>query len=105
LRKDGSLVHISVTVSPIKDSTGNIVGASKVARDITERKREEEALRDAQALYHSLLSREAPFSERGLKQSYAETNHQNRRDRSGMPWPNVLQLGPCSENVEWHDDI
>lgn len=38
-RKDGSLIDISLTVSPLKDVTGKIVGASKVARDITERKR------------------------------------------------------------------
>jgi PAS domain S-box-containing protein len=38
-RKDGKLIHISVTVSPIRDDEGRIVGASKVARDITERKR------------------------------------------------------------------
>ena len=35
-RKDGSLVHISLTVSPIYDSAGGIVGASKIARDITQ---------------------------------------------------------------------
>jgi PAS domain S-box-containing protein len=44
-RKDGSLLDISLTVSPIRDAQGNIVGASKVARDITRRKRAEEALR------------------------------------------------------------
>jgi PAS domain S-box-containing protein len=38
-RKDGSLVDISLTVSPIKDRRGKIVGASKIARDITERRR------------------------------------------------------------------
>ena len=38
-RKDGSLVDISLTVSPLKDAGGRIVGASKIARDITERKR------------------------------------------------------------------
>jgi PAS domain S-box-containing protein len=38
-RKDGKLIHISVTVSPIRDMAGKIIGASKVARDITERKR------------------------------------------------------------------
>ena len=38
-RKDGSLVDISLSVSPIKDSDGRIVGASKIARDITDRKR------------------------------------------------------------------
>jgi PAS domain S-box-containing protein len=44
-RKDGSLIDISLTVSPIKDSRGRIVGASKVARDITERKRAQEQQR------------------------------------------------------------
>ena len=37
-RKDGSLVDISLTVSPLRDPQGRIVGASKIARDITERK-------------------------------------------------------------------
>jgi PAS domain S-box-containing protein len=41
-RKDGSLVEISLMVSPIKDAEGRIVGASKIARDITERRRAEE---------------------------------------------------------------
>jgi PAS domain S-box-containing protein len=41
-RKDGSLIDISLTVSPIKDAGGRIIGASKIARDITERKRAQE---------------------------------------------------------------
>ncbi len=41
-RKDGSLLHISLTVSPIRDSEGTIVGASKVGRDITESRRARE---------------------------------------------------------------
>ena len=41
-RKDGSLIDISLTVSPLKDADGRIVGASKIARDITERKRAQE---------------------------------------------------------------
>ena len=44
-RKDGSLVDISLTVSPIRDATGQIVGASKIARDITARKNIEERQR------------------------------------------------------------
>lgn len=47
--KDGSRIHISLTVSPIRDASGRIVGASKVARDIGERIRIEAALRDADA--------------------------------------------------------
>src|ERR1700722_10743675 len=45
--KDGRQLNLSITVSPIKDSTGHVVGASKVARDITERKKVEAALRKA----------------------------------------------------------
>jgi PAS domain S-box-containing protein len=41
VRKDGSSIDISLTVSPLKDSLGKIVGASKIARDITERRRAE----------------------------------------------------------------
>ncbi len=37
-RKDGSLIHISLTVSPVRDAHGTIIGASKIARDITRRK-------------------------------------------------------------------
>src|SRR5919205_935254 len=35
VRKDGTLVNISLTVSPIRDASGRIIGASKIARDIT----------------------------------------------------------------------
>ena len=45
--KDGSLIAVSLTVSPIFDERGAIIGASKIARDITQRKRAEEALRAA----------------------------------------------------------
>jgi PAS domain S-box-containing protein len=44
IRKDGSRIHVSATISPIKDASGAIVGASKIARDITERKQAEERL-------------------------------------------------------------
>lgn len=45
--KDGRRIEVSLTVSPIRDEAGEIVGASKIARDITERKRVERALREA----------------------------------------------------------
>jgi len=47
LTKLGKRVDVSLTISPMKDSTGRIVGASKIARDITERKRTDEELRKA----------------------------------------------------------
>ena len=45
-RKDGRDIDVSVTISPVRDGTGRIVGASKIGRDITEKKRAEAALRD-----------------------------------------------------------
>ena len=46
VRKDGTLVDVSLSVSPIHDAKGKITGVSKISRDISERKRAEEALRD-----------------------------------------------------------
>jgi hypothetical protein len=50
LRKDGTKIDVSVTLSPIRDRNGVIAGASKIARDITEHKRGEEALREKEHL-------------------------------------------------------
>jgi PAS domain S-box-containing protein len=47
VRKDGTSLDISLTVSPIKNRQGNVIGASRIARDITSRKRNEEALRQS----------------------------------------------------------
>jgi PAS domain S-box-containing protein len=57
-RKDGSLIDVSLTVSPLKDGAGKVVGASKIARDITERKL-------AQAR-HELLAREVQHRTKNL---------------------------------------
>ena len=46
IRKGGERIDVSVTISPIRDGSGMVVGASTIARDITGRKRAEEALRD-----------------------------------------------------------
>ncbi|MFD2578656.1 PAS domain S-box protein [Novosphingobium colocasiae] len=54
LRKDDSEVHVAVTVSPVLDSGGNVVAASKIARDITDHKRIELQLRDADQRFRLL---------------------------------------------------
>jgi PAS domain S-box-containing protein len=46
VRKDGSRVEVSLSVSPIRDRTGAVIGAAKIARDITERRRAEQAERE-----------------------------------------------------------
>jgi PAS domain S-box-containing protein len=57
-RKDGSLIVVSLTVSPVKDAKGKIVGASKIARDITEQKRRQEQI--------AILAREAEHRSKNL---------------------------------------
>jgi two-component system, chemotaxis family, CheB/CheR fusion protein len=48
--KDGRLVYVSLTISPIRDEQGKVVGASTIARDITQNKMAEEALRNSERL-------------------------------------------------------
>jgi PAS domain S-box-containing protein len=55
-RKDGSLVAIALTVSPIRDESGRIIGASKIARDITEHRRLHEALRASEERFRNLAN-------------------------------------------------
>lgn len=44
LRKDGQVIYVSLSISPIRDESGKIVGASKIVRDITQKKADEEAI-------------------------------------------------------------
>jgi two-component system, OmpR family, sensor histidine kinase VicK len=50
VKKDGSLLDVSLTISPVKDERGNIIGLSKIARDITEKKQEEQRKHDFVAM-------------------------------------------------------
>ena len=63
-RQDGTLLDISVTVSPLKDKTGKIIGASKIARDITDRIQNERR-RTAQYTVASLLAGSLSIAEAG----------------------------------------
>jgi PAS domain S-box-containing protein len=56
--KDGRRLDISLTVSPIRDRAGNVVGASTIARDITEQKRAEEALRESREVERRRIARD-----------------------------------------------
>ena len=55
MTKQGRRIHVSLSISPIKDADGNIVGASAIARDITERKRMEQALIESEEKMRSIL--------------------------------------------------
>ena len=93
-RKDGTMIDISLTVSPVRDSTGKIVGASKVARDITERKRLAEA-------EHAQLIRERTFqaeANRIKDQFLATLSHELRTPLNAIiGWAEMLLAGTLTE--------
>ena len=55
LTKDGRRVDLSLTISPIRDSKGQIIGSSQIARDITEQKRQRTALKESEELFRALV--------------------------------------------------
>ncbi len=71
-RKDGSLINVSLTVSPVTDGSGKVIGASKIARDITEQKRREEQI--------ALLAREAEHRTKNLLALAQATVHLTQAD-------------------------
>jgi PAS domain S-box-containing protein len=71
-RKHGELFDVSLTISPIKDTSGHIIGASKIARDITERKRFEKQL--------ALLGREAEHRSKNVLATVQAAVHLTRAD-------------------------
>ena len=64
-RKDSQLIHVSLTISPVKDRTGTIVGASTIASDITERRKAEEALRRSEEEAKKFAQEDAVMAEIG----------------------------------------
>ena len=108
LRKDGSLLDVSLTVSPIRDASGRIIGAAKIARDITERKRAETALRESEDRYRTLfdLGPVAVYScdAAGVIQNStaALQNCGAANPRQGIPTSGFVARSKCSVRRQFH---
>ena len=95
--KDGRQIHISLTVSPVRDAEDRIVGVSKVARDISERKRLEEDARVMDRERRAALAREqkartdAEAINRGKDEFLATLSHELRTPLNAVfGWARML---------------
>ncbi|HEU0173055.1 MAG TPA: chemotaxis protein CheB [Blastocatellia bacterium] len=96
-RKDGSEVGISLTLSPIRNARGEVIGASRIGRDITERKRVEEATRSA---YEQELAARAESEQANrLKDEFLATvSHELRSPlNSILGWSKMLSAKRLDE--------
>jgi PAS domain S-box-containing protein len=90
VRKDGTRIAISLTVSPIKGPNGDIIGASKIARDITEQRQARKELDEAY--------RQAEESSRLKEEFLATISHELRTPLSAiLGWARMLRLGQLSK--------
>ena len=88
LRKDGTVLEVSLSISPVRDAAGKIIGASKIARDISGRKRVERELHDSEQRFRALaeaLDTQVQFRTQELRRRNEEVLRQSDqlRDLSG----------------------
>jgi len=97
IRKDGTMVDISLTVSPVRSTAGEIIGASKIARDISDRKRAEEELRLSLARERAARE-EAEGASRAKDEFLAVLSHELRTPLNAVyGWANILKSGEVDE--------
>jgi PAS domain S-box-containing protein len=96
-RKDGALINVSVTISPIKNSAGEIIGASKIARDITEKKQIEKE-RDELLKREQAARAMAEEANRFKDEFLATVSHELRTPLNSMfGWIRLLREGQVDE--------
>lgn len=98
--KAGTLIHVALTVSPIRNAEGKIVGASKIARDITEKRKIQEQLRQKEEQYRVTLASigDAVIATDNqghitfMNQVAEELTGWSKEDASGLPLEKVFQI-------------
>jgi len=117
--KDGSLIDVSLTVSPVRDAEGEVVGASKIARDITERKRTRELLRrqadlldqSHDAIFTWRIGGGIAYWSRGAERLYGYTaeeaigqsSHELLRTRSPIPMQEIEAR--IAQDGSWYGEL
>jgi len=108
VRKDGSLLNISLTISPVRNSSGKIVGASKIARDITAQKHTEEALRVSNERFR-LMADSAPVliwiaddakSRVWFNKSWLEFTGRSLQQEQGFGWTQNVHEDDLAECLQ-----
>ncbi|HTL28522.1 MAG TPA: ATP-binding protein [Tepidisphaeraceae bacterium] len=97
IRKDGAPIDVSVTISPIKDAAGRVVGASKVARDITQFKRAM-AERDRLLVTEKAARQSAEHANRMKDEFLATLSHELRTPLNAiLGWAQLLKSGESTQ--------
>ena len=100
--KDRRSLNVSLTVSPLRDATGRVVGASKIARDITQRRRLEDE-RDRLLVSEQQARVAAEASNRAKDQLLATVSHELRTPLNSITgWARLLQSGDLDEAARSH---
>lgn len=102
ITKDGTRIDVSLTVSPIIDASGKVIGASKIARDITQKKRAEQEREQLLAREHAARS-EAEAANRIKDEFLATLSHELRTPLTAMlGWLSMLRSGRLDEETSQH---
>jgi PAS domain S-box-containing protein len=102
-RKDGSLVEISLTVSPVRTTDGRIIGASKIARDISQRKQAEAALSASEERFRTIADNIAQLAWTADKLGHATWYNRRWYDYTGTTFEVMKDRG--WESVQHPDHV